>query len=122
MWQECHLVSNQAYKHSHIFERQMHARHTTLVQHQVFAAFAKWRHNDGLQHCLADGEGCAGRVIKTHSIQSAYIMQYLARAGHGYMVQADSQRHLLSLIGYRKATALRVGRSVRGLRSFCPRR
>jgi hypothetical protein len=82
----------------------MQTRHTTAGQDRVFAAVVKWLRNNALQQCLADGEGCAGRVIKAHSIQSAQIMEYLARDGHVYMFQANNPRQRLSLVGYREAT------------------
>jgi hypothetical protein len=82
----------------------MQAQRTTAGHNRVFAAFVKWRRNNALQQCLADGESCGCRVIQAHSIQSAHIMEALTRVGHVYMFQATGQGHQLSLVGHRTAT------------------
>jgi hypothetical protein len=82
----------------------MQTQRTTAGYNRVFAAFVKWRRNNALQQCFADDESCACRVIQAHSIQSAYMMEHLTRAGHVYMFQATGQGHQLSLVGHRTAT------------------
>jgi hypothetical protein len=82
----------------------MQTRRTTGDNDRFFAAIAKWRRNHALQQCLADGESCAGQVIQAHSIQSAHMMEYLAKAGHVYMFETTSQEPHLLLIGHNKAT------------------